>query len=105
MALKFLSKTVSGASAPTALSATRIACGAIYIETQQDNSDIVWVGDSTVDEILGNGKRLEVPAGDDFTLPSWSIAGGLAPNGNNLADIYIVSASANQKVNVFYEEV
>jgi hypothetical protein len=107
MAFKaFSGNPVTAGTSPTATAATATStpCGAFYIEAFQDNTDVVWIGsDSTVLDTSKNGKRLEVPIAG-CALPGFSIPGAAQTQGNNLASVYAISATAAQKYNIFYED-
>jgi len=82
------------------LSSSRIPCNSVTIQAHPDNTVRVWVGDSSVGATAERGIILEAPTAT--TSPSITFTSGNATNGLNLADFFVVSGSASQKVNVLY---
>lgn len=93
--------TVNGPTQATQVSTTRILCHTAYLQAHPSNTDVIWIGDVNVG-IGGPGIRIEKPAVGQ-ALPGFAVSEvTTAPNAHNLADIYFISPSSGQKLNVVY---
>lgn len=84
----------------TQLTATRTPVNGFMVQAHPDNTAVIWFGDSTVSASNKKGVRMEIPV-SGATLPFVTVSAGDS-DALNLADYYMDSASASQKVNVFY---
>ena len=96
-----LPKVAVGNGAGLQLITTRQPCNGFIIQADPANTGTVWVGDSTVSASGTTGIRIEIPVAGEV-LPYFTVGETSAPNGMNLSDYYVDSATASQHVNVLY---
>lgn len=98
-------KAVTAANTATRITTTVTPCQSVTFQADPDNVNLIWVGDVNVgSSTTDRGFALSTTDGDAFpSSVNYSAYSGANPI--NLADFYVMSASATAKININYIEV
>ena len=97
--------TVASAGTPIRVSATRIACHAVFIQQIVGQSGVIHIGTSTsMDPSDGTDMLATLPEPTDNLLPSWSSGISGAANGIDLQEIWIDASVSGEKALISYNE-
>ena len=97
--------TVAAAGTPVQVSATHVACHAVFIQQITGQTGVIHIGtSSSMDASDGTDMLATLPVPTANVLPSWSAGIDGQPNGIDLQEIWIDASVNGESALVSYNE-